>query len=272
MLPAGGPTYNTEGMLSNNILTGIVATSISILILLVIIIIMVLLVHRQTTSQLLKESLYKNKLHEAAMASLRAQMNPHFIFNCLNSIRLYTEQNNPAAASAYLNKSATLIRRMLDNARAGHSSLASELDTLGIYLELEQMRFKDRLQYEITVDDGIDADFTEIPPLLIQPYVENAIWHGIMHKNGGGKVTIKVGRTDKGNLRITIADDGVGRSAAGKLQRTDSRPSHGMQIAAERIALINENHSPAASISVTDRYDDRGTAAGTLVTIELPLS
>ena len=230
----------------------------------------VLLARRQSIKQQLKEAVYKNKLNDIALASLRAQMNPHFIFNCLNSIKLYTEQDNSAAASEYLSKFSKLIRNMLNNARAEKTVLSSEIETLQLYIEMEAMRFKDRIHFEINVVENVDVDFIEIPPLIIQPYVENAIWHGIMHKEGSGKVIINIIQQDATSpLIITIEDDGIGRDKASKLKSNNEHKSHGTQITNDRIALLNERDQLNASVAITDLYQPNGSPSGTLVTLKL---
>ncbi len=286
-------------MNSNTILIGILFITITILVLIVSVVIVILVARRQRINQQfkevklqnelkdqqlteaklkdeikshqLKEAQYQNKLNDITLASLRAQMNPHFIFNCLNSIKLYTEQNNSAAASEYLSKFSRLIRNMLDNARMEKTSLASEMETLQLYLNMEAMRFKDKMSYEIRIDPNLEGDFIEIPPLLIQPYVENAIWHGIMHKDGAGKVTITVDVLDN-MLVITVEDNGIGRLKAAQMKTDNSaHKSHGTQITGDRIALFNEKHKSDASVTITDLYDDQQVAAGTLVTLKILL-
>ncbi|RAI77267.1 sensor histidine kinase [Spirosoma telluris] len=128
---------------------------------------------------------FEQKLAETEMTALRAQMNPHFIFNCLNSIKLYATENDAAKASDYLTKFSRLIRLVLENSRSERVTLQNELDALQLYLTMEAMRFKAKLNFRIDMAPAIDAEFIEIPPLLLQPYVENAIWHGLMHKESG---------------------------------------------------------------------------------------
>ncbi|HAK77407.1 MAG TPA: hypothetical protein DCM71_10970 [Runella sp.] len=134
----------------------------------------------------LQETEFAHKLAETEMTALRAQMNPHFIFNCLNSIKLYTLENDNLKATEYMTKFSRLIRLVLENSRSERITLANELETLQLYMDMEAMRFKDKVAYEINVSDEVDTHYIEIPPLLIQPYIENAIWHGLMHKEGDG--------------------------------------------------------------------------------------
>jgi LytS/YehU family sensor histidine kinase len=257
-------------MFSENLLIGILSATLVILLLIISIVVVIILARRQSMKQQLNEAVYKNKLNDITSASLKAQMNPHFIFNCLNSIKLYTEQNDSDAASMYLGKFSKLIRNMLDNARSEKTMLVSEIETLRLYLEMETMRFKDKMTYEIILDKDLDTDFIEIPPLLIQPYVENAIWHGIMHKIGRGKVSIAIRDMDEKGLIITIEDDGIGRTKAATFKNDNSQHrSHGIQITNDRIALFNERYKSDASVVITDIYDNESRPSGTLVTINL---
>jgi len=228
---------------------------------------------REKSDKLLKESEFKSRMNDITFSALRSQMNPHFIFNCLNSIKLYTEQNNSEAASEYLTKFSKLIRRILDSARADNITLAAEIELLGLYLEMEAMRFKEKLKYHIDIDKGIDTDFIDIPPLLIQPYVENAIWHGLMHKEEGGTITIHIGMDDEQGLVITVEDDGIGMEKAEALKSKTAvqHKSFGTRLTAERIALINEKYKTSARVIITNLYNAAGNACGTRVTIKLPV-
>jgi LytS/YehU family sensor histidine kinase len=261
-------------MFSDKIIISILAVTFTIFVLIIGIIIIILIARRQDITHQLNEALYQNKLNEVSLSALRAQMNPHFIFNCLNSIKLYTEQNNNVAASEYIDKFSRLIRHMLDNARTGKTSLTAEVETLTLYLEMEQMRFKDKLQYEIILNKNIDADFIEIPSLLIQPYVENSVWHGIMYKETGGKVTINIEQNDDANmLLISVKDDGIGREKAQlwKSKSEIAHKSHGTQISNDRIALLNGKDKTYTSVHVTDLFDNNNNPQGTLVTLKLSI-
>jgi signal transduction histidine kinase len=228
---------------------------------------------REKAEQQLKEAAFTNKMNDVTLSALRSQINPHFLFNCLNSIKLFTMENNNAAASEYLGKFSKLIRSMLDASRADMTTLAAELESLKLYIELEAMRFKDKLRYEIKVDKNVDADFVEIPPLLIQPYIENAIWNGLMHKEEGGYVHLHVAQPTAEMLRITITDNGVGRARAAELKSKSAMPhkSHGTRVTGERIALIKEKYGVEASVVITDLFDQQNQPAGTQVIITLPL-
>ena len=219
------------------------------------------------------ETAFEHKIAETEMIALRAQMNPHFIFNCLNSIKLYTLENDSQTASEYLTKFSQLIRLVLENSRSEKVTLQKELETLKLYIELEAMRFKDKVQYKINVVPHIDQQYIEIPPLLLQPYVENAIWHGLMHKPEGGNITIDIAQPEEYLLHIEISDDGIGREMAGqhKSKSATRQKSFGLKMTSERLDAINHIYKTKTAIKIVDLVDADGNAAGTKVIIEIPL-
>ncbi|SOD90561.1 tetratricopeptide repeat protein [Spirosoma fluviale] len=230
---------------------------------------------RQLEAQRLREleQSFEHRQAESELAALRAQMNPHFIFNCLNSIKLYASDNEAAKASVYLTKFARLIRLVLENSRSERVSLQNELEALRLYCDMEIMRFKDKLICQITVEEGLDAEFVEIPPLLIQPYVENAIWHGLMHKENGGTVWIRVAQAPSDQLQVTITDDGVGRSQAARLasKSADKRKSFGMKMTSERLDLINQVYQTDTTVVIEDLMDAHHQPSGTRVVLHIPI-
>ena len=216
---------------------------------------------------------FDQKIAETEMMALRSQMNPHFIFNCLNSIKLYTTQNDTEAAATYLTKFSRLIRMALENSRSERVTLTTELEALELYIQMEAMRFKDKLKYNITVDTKVDSYFIEIPPLLLQPYVENAIWHGLMHKDEGGYVHVNVAALPgEHTLIITVKDNGVGRKRSAELsgKPATEHTSYGTKLTSERLELINQLYKTGASVITEDVIDDMGMIAGTFVTIKIP--
>lgn len=219
------------------------------------------------------ETEFEHKLADTEMTALRAQMNPHFIFNCLNSIKLYTLDNDADRASDYLTKFSRLIRLVLENSRSEMVPLQNELEALQLYIELEAMRFKQKVQFAIQVSPNIDQRYVCIPPLLLQPYVENAIWHGLMHKAEGGTVTVEVGQPQDNLLHIEITDDGVGRQRAGELKSKSAgkHKSFGMQVTADRIRMINQLYNIHTQTRIVDLVDSFGDACGTRVVLEIPL-
>lgn len=207
------------------------------------------------------------------LKALRAQMNPHFIFNCLNSIKSYALNKDTEGVNFYLTKFSKLMRQVLDNSRNEKISLKNELETLQLYLEMEQLRVGDRFDFAIQVDEAVETDFVEVPPMLIQPYVENAIWHGLVHLETRGKVTVSVSQKDDKKLIIKILDNGIGRAKAAEIKsKTGStHKSFGMQITAERLNIIRQLYQIDTQLVIEDLKNQEGAPAGTLVCLELPL-
>ena len=205
-------------------------------------------------------------MSQLEMKSLRSQMNPHFIFNTLNSINSYIIDNNPHAASDYLTKFARLIRLILDNSKEETIPLSKELDTLQLYLQLERIRFQQKFDFDIKPDAAIDLQYWKIPPLILQPFVENSIWHGLLHKESDGWIEIAITQ-HASKLSITITDNGIGRAKAAQLQSKNAQhiKSMGMQITLQRLQLLNS----ANSITVLDNVDTDGKSAGTSICIEI---
>jgi sensor histidine kinase YesM len=216
---------------------------------------------------------FEHKIAETEMIALRAQMNPHFIFNCLNSIKLYTLENDSQTASEYLTKFSQLIRLVLENSRSEKVTLQKELETLKLYIDLEAMRFKDKVQYKINIVPHIDQQYIEIPPLLLQPYVENAIWHGLMHKAEGGQIFVDITQPSEYLLHIEITDDGIGREKARehKSKSATRQKSFGLKMTSERLDAINHIYQTKTEVKIIDLTNANGSAAGTKVIIEIPL-
>ncbi len=212
----------------------------------------------------------QNLKAELEMKALRSQMNPHFIFNSLASIQKYIWENRREDASEYLTKFARLIRLVLENSMHRSVPLSEELAALRLYIEMEHRRAGGGFDYTITVAETVDEEGTAIPPLLLQPYVENAIWHGLSPKEGRGKLSIAVDRHD-GALLCTIDDDGVGRAqAAGTKTAGFPKKSLAMNISSQRIAGLRQETGRPAGVSITDKQHN-GQALGTAVLLNLPL-
>ena len=220
-----------------------------------------------------KESQSQQKIFQTEITALRAQMNPHFIFNCLNSIQLFTAQNEAEKASEYLSKFSRLIRLVLENSRSEKVTLENELETLRLYIEMEAMRFKGKVSYHINIAEGIDTSYIQIPPLLVQPFVENAIWHGLMHKEEGGMVNVEVTQPNENLLHIEISDDGIGREKAAEFKSKSAtiNKSFGMKVTNERIELINQLYNSTTKVQVFDLNNQQGEATGTKVVVEIPI-
>jgi ligand-binding sensor domain-containing protein len=214
----------------------------------------------------------RHKSVQLEMQALRAQMNPHFIFNSLNSINRFILQNNKSQASEYLTKFSRLVRLILQNSQASMISLESELESLKLYIELEAVRFDHQFEYKIVVDKELDISGLKVPPLIIQPYVENAIWHGLMHKEEKGHLMIEI--TEKDDLLVCkIIDNGVGRKKAADLKSksASNHKSMGMRITADRIAILQQEKQIGDSISIIDLTLPDGGPGGTEVLIKIPI-
>ncbi|MBL0145867.1 MAG: histidine kinase [Chitinophagaceae bacterium] len=175
---------------------------------------------------------FQQQIAATEMKALRAQMNPHFIFNSLNSIQKYILQNDHFAASQYLTKFSRLIRLILDHSNQNTILLSGELDLLRLYIEMESLRFDNSFTYTIHVEDNINTETVLIPSMLIQPYVENAIWHGLLHKEDKGHLVLHFSLSKSGSLNVIIEDNGVGREKATQLKSKQvlKKKSYGMQI------------------------------------------
>jgi LytS/YehU family sensor histidine kinase len=214
---------------------------------------------------------FQQQATELEMQALRAQMNPHFIFNCLSSINRFILINKTEEASDYLTKFSRLIRMALHNSEKTLITLESELEALRLYLDLERLRFKNAFDYSITFINSIDTNAVYIPPMLIQPFAENAIWHGLMHKKGVGCLEIQMCSEDKA-LTCVIMDNGIGRDKAGTLnsKSAEKNKSMGVEITTSRLALLNKSKNEAAIFNIEDLFDEDGKSSGTKVTLKMP--
>jgi LytS/YehU family sensor histidine kinase len=205
------------------------------------------------------------------MAALRAQMNPHFLFNALNSIKSFILKEDKREASRYLTKFSKLMRIILKNSKQKFISLSEELDALQLFIEFEEMRFSKKFLYEITVAGNIDKEDMYLPPLLIQPFVENAIWHGLLHKADQGKLKIDVKRQNK-LLKITVSDNGIGREKSNELKSKSGskKKSYGLQITDDRIKLMHDTFGIESSLEIHDLYSEKNIAEGTEVILRIP--
>lgn len=253
--------WKTPMFIVLGILTGL--TMISIIIILIV-------------NQIKRKEAEKTKLNktliEYRLSALQAQMNPHFIFNAINSIQTYILENETRAAYDYLAKFAKLIRMVLNNAKEKKLSLENELELIKTYIDLEQMRFEHKFDFEITLDPAIDTYQMEIPPMLIQPYIENAIWHGLMPLNDArkGKLDLNI-KLDNKQLVIVIEDNGIGREASQKIKKSNAHVSVGMGLTETRLEVMNSlGENGISTILVFDCFNDSNQPLGTRVEIYLP--
>lgn len=218
---------------------------------------------------------FEKKLAHVEMSALLAQMNPHFLFNSLNSIESYIVSNQTKAAAQYLNNFSRLMRLILQHSRSNYISLKEEINALELYLEMEHIRFKDKFQYGIYIARDLDTNTIDIPPMLIQPYVENAIWHGLMHKpdRSNGMLVLEISR--KANfLYCVIEDNGIGREKAQAIvakKTTPRKRSMGMAITKDRMKIMSQLYNFNTEVKVTDLYCKNGEARGTRVELFIPL-
>lgn len=225
--------------------------------------------YRYRLRQVKLKAEYEKKVADMELTALRAQMNPHFIFNSLNSIENYIIQNETVKASEYLNGFSRLMRLILQNSRSHLVNLNDEIEALKLYMDMESLRFNHEVEYEVKIDSGLDTDDIDIPPMLIQPYVENGIWHGLRHKGGPGKITLTF-TEDQGYLKCTIEDDGVGRKKAASMStKSSARKSMAMNITNERLQTINKIYETDASVQIADVVDANGEVAGTRVELSI---
>jgi len=215
----------------------------------------------------------QQRAKELEIQALRSQMNPHFIFNCLNAINRFILSHETEAASDYLTKFSRLMRMIMNHSRHSLITLAEELEILQLYLDMERLRFKDAFDYRIVMEDDIEAGDIYIPPLLLQPFVENAVWHGLMHKQERGLLTITLSVGDH-MLTCTIRDNGVGRKKADLLKSKSAQKhkSMGLQITAERMALLTGKDGSGHFFRIEDLYEADGKSAGTQVVLKIRIN
>ena len=214
------------------------------------------------------------EMNNIEMKALKAQMNPHFIFNAINSIQSYILSNNVDKALYYLSRFAKLVRKTLENSSKEVIPLHEELIYLNFYLELEQMRFEGEFTSETDIDPQLPLQTTLIPPMIIQPFIENAIKHGLLMLEKPGHLKIEVRKLNETKYQFVIEDNGIGRKRAGELKNNGSQAykSKGLELTNNRIQLLNENSQTGQFLITTiDLFDDKGNPAGTRVEVTLPL-
>jgi len=203
---------------------------------------------------------------------LRTQMNPHFIFNSLNSINSFITDNNSDSAQLFLSKFARLMRYILNNSRETMIPVEDEVNTLQLYMELEQLRFENKFDFRIEVDDDIDTEYTYIPPMLIQPFIENSIIHGIGGKEGKGNIKVELEKQNSIML-CTVEDDGIGRERSMQKKQDSQKKKHkslGMQVTKERLDILNEKYGNNISFTFYDKKTGTDEPSGTRVEIRIP--
>ncbi len=204
-----------------------------------------------------------------ALKSLRSQMNPHFIFNALNSVNNYIAKSDERSANRYLSEFSTLMRSVLENSEEDFIPLSKELELLELYVKLEHSRFPDKFDYKITIGEHLDVGAFQIPPMLLQPYIENSIWHGLRYKEEKGFLNIELLQKDKETIEITITDDGIGRkkSTALKTMNQKKQKSKGMGNIKKRVAILNDMYKDKVDVYISDLEAD-GTGTKVVFTLK----
>ncbi|MCD6065952.1 MAG: ypdA 5 [Bacteroidetes bacterium] len=220
----------------------------------------------------IQKNIQQSRLSEAELKALRAQMNPHFVFNAINSVQYFITNNDPVSSQRYLSKFARLIRYVVDNSKPSSIPLSKELEALSLYLDLEGLRFGNQFEYTIDLNPDIDAGSIQIPSMLIQPFVENAIWHGLMHKETKGRLSIRI-YIKEDALICMIEDNGIGRKRSAEIQKaknTEFHKSIGISVSRERLDILNQQNKSRFTIIITDLENESGASTGTRVELNLP--
>lgn len=247
-----------------------------IVLLIVFAVIFLFMTFNYRKNKLLQENLEtklsnQKRQHELELKALRGQMNPHFVHNSLNAIQYYIQKNDVETSENYLAKFSKLMRQFFDFSRRKTISLSEEINLLQNYLEIEKLRFEDKLDYNIQVDKKIDTDDQHIPSMLLQPLVENAINHGLFHKKGKGKLTVAFDFITDHSFKITIEDNGIGINKAKSMNATikKNNGSHSSAVLKERIHFLNKGTRYNVQFDINDCTNDNTNDIGTRVTLKI---
>ena len=231
----------------------------------------------KANQQKLKEELARSKIQEelrqSQLSSLKAQMNPHFMFNALNSIQEFILTNDKRAANMYMGKFADLMRMTLDMSNKNEISLEDEIKMLELYLQLEALRFEEKFHYSISLGEKVNPADIYLPSMLIQPYVENAVKHGLLHIQSEKELTIIFGMEHNNILTCTITDNGIGRKRSSEMNdmRQKRYTSFATGATQKRLELLNHERTSAIAVTYDDLHDTKGNAAGTKVILKIPV-
>ncbi|MEZ4799785.1 MAG: histidine kinase [Flavobacteriales bacterium] len=215
----------------------------------------------------------EKSLSQSVLTSIKSQMNPHFFYNALNTIQAYIFTNDKQKATMYLSKFSKLTRLILEMSEKESIRLKEEIEALTLYLELESSRFQEGFTYRFEVDATLDTNLVHVPSMLIQPYVENAIKHGLHHLNGDKELEIRI-YSKENLLEVTIDDNGIGRKRSDELNRInkEKHASFSTQANQKRLDVLNRNTTNKISVTYIDKVDDFGNALGTKVILYIPKS
>lgn len=216
----------------------------------------------------------ENALNMSRLRSIKSQMNPHFFYNALNTIQSYIFTNEKKLASNYLGKFSNLTRMILEMSEMDLVSLNQEIKALNLYIELEQMRFEDELVCSLFISEELDLDMIKIPPMLVQPYIENALKHGLMHKSGQKELTVKFEGYGQGFIKVTIDDNGIGRERSAELNknRLNKHQSFASEANQKRLAILNTGKANHFGIEILDKKNREGQSLGTCITLIIPIN
>jgi len=222
--------------------------------------------NKMVQSQLQGDLELQKRIHEVELTALRGQMNPHFVHNSLNAIQYYIQRNEVELSEEYLVRFSKLIRLFFEYSRRKEISIEEEMHLLESYLEIEKLRFEDKLNYKIKVDNGMEVEEQTLPSMLLQPIVENAVNHGIFHKQEPGNITIWFQQKTPTSFEVLIEDDGIGINAAKKLYTRSSQQyqSRSSRVLEERLELLNQTEQWDIRCQITDLSDIK-SATGTRV-------
>jgi sensor histidine kinase YesM len=217
------------------------------------------------------------ELTNQQLTALRAQMNPHFIFNALNSIQKYILMGNVDQANSYLSKFSKLQRMILSYCDEDFITLDKEINMLGLYLEIEQLRLTNDFSFSITHDDDMDPDEIQIPPMMLQPFAENAVWHGLVPKEGAKTLHIHFTMADDDNLKCIVEDNGIGREAARKIKEEiqgdpTTHKSKGLSLVYKRLAILERKYGKEFSVNIRDKTDKANIGLGTVIELNIPVT
>jgi LytS/YehU family sensor histidine kinase len=217
-------------------------------------------------------NLEKN-LNQSKLKAIKSQMNPHFFYNALNTIQSFILSNDKKQAINYLSKFSNLTRTILEMTEKETISIAEEVKTLGLYLDIEKARFEEDFTYKIDIDTAIDAENNKIPTMLLQPYVENAVKHGLLHKQGKKIVTISF-KKEAEHLIVSVEDNGIGRQKSAELNaiKNKNHISFATEAIQNRVNLLNQYNQKNISIQYIDKTNLGNQSTGTIVVFEIPIT
>lgn len=228
--------------------------------------------YRYRIRQIRLREAFQAQIAEAEIMALRSQMNPHFIFNCLNALKFFIIENNVTAGTYYVNKFSKLVRMILEHSGSTLVPLESDWEALQLYVTLEEMRFENRITVHYDISPDLRNANIQVPPMLIQPFVENAIRHGLLNKKGPGNLSVQVSAAGE-LLRVVVEDDGIGRASSREMKANSqlNRLSLGIGITTKRMTMMSKLYGMKTHLEIIDKIGDDGEAKGTRVHLQLPL-